>query len=384
MTNARRGRVPQHRIGETVAAELRARILAGDGPDGYRLPTQDQLVGEFGVSYPSIREAIRILETEGLVTVRRGNVGGAEVHRPDESSAAYHLGLALQARQVTLGDLAAGLRLLEPLCAAECARRADRAETVVPELTASIEKSAGLTDDGAGFTRVAREFHDILVAFTPNATVRHVVGSLVALWSAQEQAWAEAMTRRGDYPAAAEAAAAVGVHRRIAGEIAAGQDAAAERVARAHLAATQAMVLERFDEGIVTVSSAQARQAIESGRAGRLAGPALHDDGADAFRAVHEIDAFVDLVERDALGHHGGQVQRPASASPMNRGKSRRICAPPAGAPDRRLPENTAWMAGRVSLSVTAGMPRSVTLPAVRAISKAWTMSSGRPTTSKE
>ena len=68
----------------------------------------------------------------------------------------------------------------------------------------------------------------------------------------------------------------------------------------------------------------------------------------------------------------------------MNRGKSRRICAPPVDAPDRRLPENTAWMAGRVSLSVTAGMPSSVTLPAVRAISKAWTMSSGRPTTSKE
>ncbi len=60
--------------------------------------------------------------------MRRGNVGGAEVHRPDESSAAYHLGLALQARRVTLGDLAAGLRLLEPLCAAECARRPDRAQ----------------------------------------------------------------------------------------------------------------------------------------------------------------------------------------------------------------------------------------------------------------
>jgi GntR family transcriptional regulator, transcriptional repressor for pyruvate dehydrogenase complex len=121
----RRGRVPQHRIAETVASELRARILDGDGED--RLPTQDQLVSEFGVSYPSIREAIRILETEGLVTVRRGNVGGAEVHRPDESSAAYHLGLALQGRRVNLGDLAAGLRLLEPLCAAECARRSDRA-----------------------------------------------------------------------------------------------------------------------------------------------------------------------------------------------------------------------------------------------------------------
>ena len=79
MSTARR--TPQHRIAETVAGELRDRILAGAD----RLPTQDQLVTEFGVSYPSVREALRILETEGLVTVRRGSVGGAEVHRPDES-----------------------------------------------------------------------------------------------------------------------------------------------------------------------------------------------------------------------------------------------------------------------------------------------------------
>jgi DNA-binding FadR family transcriptional regulator len=268
VSDSGRARVPEHRIAETVAGELRARILA-DGPPGYRLPTQDQLVSEFGVSYPSIREAIRILETEGLVTVRRGSVGGAEVHRPDESSAAYHLGLALQARRVTLGDLGAGLRTLEPLCAAECARRADRAETVVPELEASIEKSAALTGDGVAFTRVAREFHDLLVTFTPNATIRHVVGSLVALWSAQEQAWAEAMTRRGQYPEAAEAAHAVQIHRRIAAEIAAGQAAAAEQLARAHLAATQALILDHYDDGIVTVSSAQARRAIQAGRASR-------------------------------------------------------------------------------------------------------------------
>lgn len=269
MSDVNHGRVPQHRIAETVAAELRARILAGDGPGDYRLPTQDQLVSEFGVSYPSIREAIRILETEGLVTVRRGSVGGAEVHRPDESSAAYHLGLALQARRVTLGDLAAGLRALEPTCAAECARREDRAEAVIPELEASIEKSAGLADSGAAFTRAAREFHDLLVAFTPNATIRHLIGSLVTLWSAQEQAWAQAMTVRGQYPTPAVAAQAVGVHRRIAGEIAAGRADAAERLARAHLSATQALILERHDDGIVTVSSAQARQAIAASRASR-------------------------------------------------------------------------------------------------------------------
>jgi GntR family transcriptional regulator, transcriptional repressor for pyruvate dehydrogenase complex len=264
VTPPRGGRVPQHRIAEIVASELRSRILVADGD--YRLPTQDQLVSEFGVSYPSVREAIRILETEGLVTVRRGNVGGAEVHRPDESFAAYHLGLTLQARRVALGDLAAGLQLLEPLCAAECARRRDRTKVVVPTLEANIAESASLTSDGVAFTKGAREFHDLLVSFTPNATIRHVVGTLVALWSAQEQTWAEAMTSRGEYPSAREAARAVSTHRQIAEAIAAGDDAEAEDLARAHLTATQKLVLERFEEGIVNVSSVQSREAIASSR----------------------------------------------------------------------------------------------------------------------
>src|SRR5690606_35904531 len=253
MTSARRGRVPQRRIAETVAAELRARILAGD--ETYRLPTQDQLVQDFGVSYPSIREALRILETEGLVTVRRGNVGGAEVHRPDEASAAYHLGLALQGARVTLGDLAAGLRMLEPICAAECARREDRAEAVIPALTESIDRSAELPDDGVAFTHAAREFHDLIVSFTPNQTVRYVVSTLVALWSGQEEAWAEALTRRGEYPSREEAGEAVRTHRRIAKEIEAGKAEEAERLYRVHLAATQQLVLELFDDGVVNAAS---------------------------------------------------------------------------------------------------------------------------------
>lgn len=268
MTTARRGWVPQRRIAETVAAELRSRILAGD--DDYQLPTQEQLANEFGVSYPSIRESLRILETEGLVTVRRGNVGGAEVHRPDESSAAYHLGLALQGARVTLGDLAAGLQKLEPMCAGECARREDRAEVVVPALNAAIDASAALVGDGLAFTQSAREFHDLVVSFTPNTTVRYVVSTLVALWSAQEEAWAEVRTRRGEYPSETEAKAALRTHQRLVAEIAAGRAAEAERMARAHLSATQALVLKRFDGGVVNASSAAARQAIKSTRRARI------------------------------------------------------------------------------------------------------------------
>jgi GntR family transcriptional regulator, transcriptional repressor for pyruvate dehydrogenase complex len=223
------GRTPQRRIAETVASELREGILSGRTAD--RLPTQDQLVSDFGVSYPTVREALRILETEGLVTVRRGSVGGAEVHRPDQSSGAYHLGLLLQGAGVPLGDLAQGLVLLEPLCAGEVARRADRATAV---------------------------------GFTPNETMRYVVRSLVALWSAQEKQWAATRIRLGEYPSPAEARGAVRTHRRLVDEIAAGRAEEAQATARKHLAATQALVLARFNDDVVNATPA---------RRGRVIGP---------------------------------------------------------------------------------------------------------------
>lgn len=249
VTPDRGSQIPRRRVAETVAAALRERILAETAMD--QLPTQDDLVREFGVSYPSVREALRILETEGLVTIRRGSVGGAEVHRPDQSSAAYHLGLVLQGAGVPLGDLARGLLRLEPLCAGDVARRPDRMAAVVPVLTANVDAAADAVTDGVAFTRIAREFHDLVVAFTPNETMRYIVRSLVALWSAQEQHWAEVISSDGEYPSPAAARGAVRTHRRIVDEIAAGRADEVERISRRHLGATQALVLERFTDDVV-------------------------------------------------------------------------------------------------------------------------------------
>jgi DNA-binding transcriptional MocR family regulator len=101
--NARR-RMSQPRVAEMVADVLRVRIVDGELADGDLLPRQEDLVEEFGVSLPSLREAMRILETEGLISVRRGNIGGAVVHRPTPQAAAYMLGLVLQSHRVVLGD----------------------------------------------------------------------------------------------------------------------------------------------------------------------------------------------------------------------------------------------------------------------------------------
>src|SRR3954454_11865683 len=111
----------QPRLADMVAGVLRERIVNGGLADGDMLPPLDKLVKEFGVSAPSLREALRVLESEGLITVRRGSTGGAVVHRPKAEAVAYMLGLVLQAERAPVADLVGALGHLEPLCARLCA-----------------------------------------------------------------------------------------------------------------------------------------------------------------------------------------------------------------------------------------------------------------------
>ncbi|MDX6740831.1 FadR/GntR family transcriptional regulator [Actinocorallia sp. A-T 12471] len=252
-------KIGQMRMAELVASALRERILAGGITDGSTLPKQDELVAQFGVSYPSVREALRILETEGFVTVRRGNRGGATVHAPDIGTAGYALGLTLQAMQVDVPDLGQALAVLEPICAAHCAQREDRLEVVVPRLRELLAISESHLDDGAAFTRASREFHDAVVGFDTNATLRVVVKSLTSLWSAQEESWADTQLSRGSYPSRSERVQAQRAHERLTAVIADGDAAEASRLAQEHLTATQRWVLRSLRTRVIDAASTRTR-----------------------------------------------------------------------------------------------------------------------------
>lgn len=224
----------QPRVAEIVASSLRSRILSGALADGDMLPKQEELLAEFGVSPPCIREAFRILETEGLVTVIRGNVGGAIVHVPHPGTAAYMLGLVLQSRSVSLLDLLNGMRLLEPACAAEAALRPDRATSVLPRLRANIDASAAAIDDPAAFIGLARAFHSELVNNCGNETMSLVVGALEKLWTAQVETLAVDRSVHGTFADRALRMSLLSEHERIYRAIEEGDATTAERAIREH------------------------------------------------------------------------------------------------------------------------------------------------------
>jgi DNA-binding FadR family transcriptional regulator len=170
-----------------VASALREEILAGELHDGDGLPPLDRLVERFEVSPASIREAMRILETEGLVSVRRGSQGGAEVHRPQARSAGYMLSLVLESQRTRVADLTAALLEMELAVASACAVSEDRMETVVPALRSALVGAS--QPGGVGFGMGLVAFHGALTRECGNATLVLVVGALRDLWASQDLPW---------------------------------------------------------------------------------------------------------------------------------------------------------------------------------------------------
>jgi GntR family transcriptional repressor for pyruvate dehydrogenase complex len=238
-----RRRLSARRTAEIVAEELRRQILDGELADGDLLPRQDVLVERFRVSLVSLREALRILETEGLVSVRRGNRGGAVVHAPAKSSAAYMLGLVLQSDSVPLTDLGFALQELEPSCAALAAHRVDRATTLVPELVRLNALADEHLDDASRFTDIGRQFHHEIARGCGNHTLAVVMGSLEALWTSHERQWAEQTVAQGEYPSLAERRAALAAHVKLTQAIEVGDAERARRLASRHVGDTQTYVV---------------------------------------------------------------------------------------------------------------------------------------------
>jgi DNA-binding FadR family transcriptional regulator len=159
-------RVPK--TAELVARDLRSKIVRGELKDGDTLPAEGELVERYGVSRPTLREALRVLESEALLTVTRGSRGGPRVHPPDPRLAARHFGLVLQSRGTTLAEIFGARLLIEPSCVHLVASTARK--TALPVLNQHIEQERAAigTKDDAQVSRASARFHRALIELTGN------------------------------------------------------------------------------------------------------------------------------------------------------------------------------------------------------------------------
>lgn len=81
-------RVRPLKMSDQIASQIRRMIARGEIADGDWLPTEAELIRQFGVSRPTLREAFRLLEGDSFFTIRRGRPGGAQVTLPGPGAVA--------------------------------------------------------------------------------------------------------------------------------------------------------------------------------------------------------------------------------------------------------------------------------------------------------
>src|SRR5258707_11535091 len=99
---------------DVLASELRKQILGGALAPGKALPAERDLVTQTGLSRGSVREALRILEAEGLLTTPPGRLGGSVAPPPGDESLAKYISLFVQGRGITLLSLLQTREAVEP------------------------------------------------------------------------------------------------------------------------------------------------------------------------------------------------------------------------------------------------------------------------------
>lgn len=172
------GNGPVHlpKAAELVAARIRREIVSGALKEGDYLPTEAKLIEQFGVSRPTLREALRVLEAENLISIHRGARGGARVRVPDPSVAARYGGLVLQINGGSLDDVLLTQHLLESGAVRMLATDVRRPS--VELLRRSLAEEEAALDDLARFSACAVQFHETLIEATQNQTLILLAGML--------------------------------------------------------------------------------------------------------------------------------------------------------------------------------------------------------------
>lgn len=178
MNRARRIALPPRKAARIVADALQERILAGEFVPGDFLPPVDQLIEEFDVSRPTLREALNLLESAGFVRLRRGPGGGTEVRAPDQSEVVRALDALLRFDGTTPYHIMEVRLVLEPAAARMAALRATEEE--LEGLAASLErqKTEPILSEPRLWFGEKLEFHSLLARMTRNPVISVLTDSL--------------------------------------------------------------------------------------------------------------------------------------------------------------------------------------------------------------
>jgi len=151
---------------------------------GDRLPSELELIERFGMAKGTIREAMRILEAQGLVKTRTGPGGGSFVHEVSRQRARALLGNYFYFKNLTIADIYQLRRVLEPELAASLAGN------LSSEILQKLENNVALYPHPAETVEEEREqhiaslqFHALLAEQSNNELLSFTIDFMVSILS---------------------------------------------------------------------------------------------------------------------------------------------------------------------------------------------------------
>lgn len=162
------------RVSGEIVAQVKAAIRAGDLQPGDRLPPERELTGLFGVSRVTVRDALRVLEANGLVEIRVGAGGGAFVTAPDSGDVGEGITNMLLMRTVSPQDVTETRMILEIGMLPFVCQRAT--EEDLDELERICDRAEATIAEGSDYdVALSADFHHRLAMAAHN----EVIGMLI-------------------------------------------------------------------------------------------------------------------------------------------------------------------------------------------------------------
>jgi DNA-binding FadR family transcriptional regulator len=164
------------KLSARVANLIADSILDGGMAEGDRLPTEKEMMAEYGVARTTIREALRLLESRELVAIKPGVGGGPVVRRPRFESLGNTLTLFLQLESATLSEVVDSQLTLEPVLARMAAARIT--DRQLDEMQASLDAMRDEPDDYEVFRHHNAHFHTVIYNASGNPVLRIIMETL--------------------------------------------------------------------------------------------------------------------------------------------------------------------------------------------------------------
>lgn len=163
-------------MSERVANVIADQILGGGIDEGQRLPTEKEMMAEYGVARTTVREALRLLESRDLITIKPGVGGGPTAARPRYDSLGNTFKLFLQLEGATISDVIDVRLTLEPLVARQAAENASPSQ--LDEMQQALDSMRADPRNYENFQEQNALFQTTLYKAAGNAAFRIVMETL--------------------------------------------------------------------------------------------------------------------------------------------------------------------------------------------------------------